>query len=73
MTDTHSPLYRAFLKRLVAAREAAELTQRDVARALSWPPSRVSRMETGERRIDVIELAALARLYRKPLNWFVPG
>jgi hypothetical protein len=28
-------------------------------------------MESGERRVDVIELAAFARLYRKPLSYFV--
>lgn len=32
------------------------------------PQSRLSRMESGERRIDVIELAEIAQLYRKPLR-----
>ncbi len=64
--------YRVFLARLVAARKARGMTQRAVGKALGWPHSRVSRMETGERRIDVIELAILAKLYRKPLQWFVP-
>jgi transcriptional regulator with XRE-family HTH domain len=36
------------------------------------PQSRLSRMESGERRIDAIELAELARLYGKPLSFFVP-
>lgn len=31
----------------------------------------VSRVETGERRIDPIELAAFARLYGKPLGYFL--
>jgi len=29
-------------------------------------------MESGERRICVIELAELAHLYGKPLSFFVP-
>lgn len=29
-------------------------------------------METGERRMDVIEAARFAKLYRRPLAWFVP-
>lgn len=67
----HSDAYRAFLVKLVAARHLRRLTQLDVAAALKIPQSQVSRMETGERRIDVIELAAFARLYRKPLSYFV--
>jgi transcriptional regulator with XRE-family HTH domain len=72
MRSVHTAAYRGFLKRLVAARRAAELTQTDVARALRVPQSQVSRMESGERRTDVIELAELARLYGRPLSYFVP-
>jgi transcriptional regulator with XRE-family HTH domain len=72
MRSVHSAAYRGFLKRLVAARQAARLTQMDVARSLRVPQSQVSRMESGERRVDVIELADLARLYGRPLGYFVP-
>ena len=72
MRSMHSPEYKQFLTRLVAARHARRLTQDEVARALRIPRSRVSRMESGERRIDVIELAAFARLYRRRLTYFVP-
>lgn len=71
MQGPHSLPYQQFVARLVQARLAAGLTQVEVAKALKWPQSRVSRMETGERRTDVIELAALAKLYRRPLAWFV--
>ena len=73
MQSPHTPEYRAFIKRLVAARRAAKLTQVDVARALAWPQSRVSRMETGDPRVDVIELRQLARVYRRPITYFVPA
>ena len=72
MRSTYSPAYRRFLGRLADARKSAGLTQREVGRALRIPQSRVSRMESGERRVDVIELDELARLYGKPLTWFVP-
>jgi transcriptional regulator with XRE-family HTH domain len=68
----HTPAYRTFLRRLVAARRAAGLTQVEVARALRLPQSRVSRMESGQRRVDVIELRDLADLYGRPLTYFVP-
>jgi DNA-binding transcriptional regulator YiaG len=63
--------YRAFLERLQQARRDAGLTQSDVARSLRRPQSFVSKCESGERRIDVVELLEFARLYDKPLNFFV--
>ena len=72
MRSVHTPAYKAFLKRLLAAREKAGLTQGEAAHHLGVPQSRLSRMESGERRIDVIELADLARLYGKPVSYFVP-
>jgi transcriptional regulator with XRE-family HTH domain len=62
--------YRQFLNRLREARQQARLTQVQVARKLRRPQSFVSKCESGERRVDVIELAEFARLYRKPLSFF---
>lgn len=52
---------RVELKRL-RARE--ELTQRDVASALDWSPSKVIRIESGQVGVSVTDLRALAQLYR---------
>lgn len=68
MRNTHRPAYRAILDRLVAAREAAGLTQTDVARRLGIPQPRVSRIESGERRLDVLELLDLAACYGVELD-----
>jgi transcriptional regulator with XRE-family HTH domain len=64
--------YRLFLKRLKQARESAGLTQAEVARLMSRPQSFVSKAESGERRVDFIELRHLARIYKKPLSFFEP-
>ena len=72
MQSVHLAAYRAFLDRLVSARLDAGLTQDEVAQRLHIPQSQVSRMETGERRVDIIELDSLARIYRRPLSYFVP-
>lgn len=64
--------YKAFLDRLRAAREAAGLRQEQVARSLGKPQSFVSKCESGERRVDFIELLEFSKLYRKPLEFFVP-
>jgi|SRR5581483_10087352 len=50
----------------------AKLAQHEVAAALKQPQSFFSRSESGERRVDFLELAAFARLYGKPLEYFVP-
>jgi transcriptional regulator with XRE-family HTH domain len=71
MGSARSPRYRRFLKRLRQARLEAHLTQPQVAAALKRPQSFVSKCESGERRIDVIELLDLARLYRKPIGYFI--
>jgi transcriptional regulator with XRE-family HTH domain len=67
----HSPKYRAFVKRLIQAREQRGLTQAQVARALNRPQSFVSKCETGQRRVDVVELQEFARVYRVRLDFFV--
>ena len=47
--------YELFQKALVAARLEKGLTQSDVAGRLGKPQSFVSKYETGERRLDVVE------------------
>ena len=71
MRSVHSARYKEFLRRLKAARLDAGLTQAEAARALGRPQSFLSKCESGERRLDVIELEELARVYRKPLTWFL--
>ena len=68
---TYRRRYRLFLERLKQARGEAGLTQLDVARHLGHPQSFVSKAESGERRLDLIEVDELAKLYRKPLEFFL--
>lgn len=63
--------YRRLVERLKAARLEAGLSQVQVAEALGVPQQHVSRVELGERRVDPTELAELARLYGKPLAYFL--
>jgi len=57
-----SPRHRALIGILVAARERAGLTQRQLATRLRRPHSFVGRMEAGERRVDVVEFIEIARV-----------
>ena len=63
MSSVHSPAYQRLLKRLVAARKEAGLTQAKVAKALKTTQTQISKCERGERRIDAIELKEFADLY----------
>jgi transcriptional regulator with XRE-family HTH domain len=61
---------RDFLRRLREARKEAGLTQVEVARRLGRSQSFVTKSETGERRLDVVELRSFARIYRKRVSYF---
>lgn len=50
-----NPRYDIFQKSLVDARQETGLTQQEVAFRLERPQSFVSKYESGERRLDVIE------------------
>jgi transcriptional regulator with XRE-family HTH domain len=47
---------------LVAKREASGMTQTELADNLGEYQSFIARLESGERRVDVIELIQLARV-----------
>lgn len=57
MTSLHSPRNQALRDRLRGARESRGITQVDLALKLDKPQSFVSKYETGERRLDVLEFA----------------
>ena len=72
MSNVHSDGYQGFLRKLKQARVEAGLTQTAVAAKLKKPQSFVSKFESGERRLDFVEAALLAKLYKKPLGFFEP-
>lgn len=57
-------------ERLREAREAAGLSQEDVAQKLSLPRPAISQIENGHRRVEALELARLAKLYGRSLSFF---
>jgi transcriptional regulator with XRE-family HTH domain len=57
--------------RLKEAREYAGYSQEDVAGYLGIPRSAVSLIESGLRRLDVMELEKLAELYKRKVDDFV--
>lgn len=61
LKSIHSAQYRALLVRMRAAREARGITQQELARRLGKPQSYVSKIEMGERRLDVVEFMHFMR------------
>jgi transcriptional regulator with XRE-family HTH domain len=70
--SVYSERYQAFLQRLRAARKEAGFTQEEVSIKLNVHQSYVSKCESGERRVDVVELDEFARLYQKSFEDFLP-
>ncbi|WP_081399755.1 helix-turn-helix domain-containing protein [Acinetobacter bohemicus] len=56
MHSIHDPRYRAIIQRLIILRESKDVTQVELAMSLKKPQSYVSKTETYERRLDIIEL-----------------
>jgi transcriptional regulator with XRE-family HTH domain len=56
--------------RLREAREYLGLSQDEVAKYLGIPRTALSHIESGQRRIDALELKKLAQLYRRPVVYF---
>ena len=71
MSSLHTSRYKRLISKLQYARQEAGLTQKEAAQGVGRPQSYVSKCESGERRLDVFELCDLARLYQKPLGFFV--
>lgn len=67
----YSKRHKTIVARLRQARIAAGLKQIDVAAKLRMQQSYISRCESGDHRLDVVELQTFAKLYRKPLSYFV--
>jgi len=71
MSKTHSQKNNKLLAKLRSARLEAGLTQVEASKKLKKPQSYLSKIERGERKIEAIELADFAKIYNKPLDYFL--
>lgn len=67
----YSKDYADIIERLKAARIEAGLAQQEVADKLGKPQSYVSKIESGERRLDVAEIKKFATIYKKGISFFL--
>ena len=67
----YSQEYKEIIERLKTARIEAMLAQHEVAEKLGKPQSYISKIESGERRLDVAEMKKLAAIYNKTVDYFL--
>ena len=58
-------------ERLREARKYLGLKQEEVAGYLKIPRTALVDIESGERRVEAIELTRLAKLYQQPVSYFI--
>ncbi len=63
--------YARFVEKLRKARLEAGLKQIEVAKKLKRPQSYISRVESGEYRLDILEVKRFAKIYGKSVDYFV--
>lgn len=67
----YSKEHGSLVERLKKARLEAGLDQASAARLLKKSQSYISKIESGQRRIDVIQLKNFAFVYKKDLTYFL--
>ena len=70
-TNIYSKEYIDLTQKLKKARLGCKMSQNDVALILNKPQSYISKIEKGERRIDIIELKCIAKIYNKKIDYFI--
>lgn len=65
--------YEEIGRKLQKAREAAGLSQEDLARKLGCTQASLSNYELGKRRLYLAELQRLGQLLGKPVTYFLEG
>jgi len=63
--------YEKIINRLKQARFDIGFSQQLVASKLGKPQSFVSKIESGERRLDVVEMKNFAEIYKKSVDYFL--
>lgn len=59
------------VEKLIEARKEIGFDQNQVAKKLNVTQSFISKIESGQTKIDVFQLLEFARIYKKKLNYFI--
>jgi transcriptional regulator with XRE-family HTH domain len=67
----YSDEHKYLVDRLKQARQEAGLDQISAAKLLGRTQSYISKVESGQRRIDVVQIKQFAKIYKKRLDYFL--
>jgi transcriptional regulator with XRE-family HTH domain len=67
----YSKEHRNLVGKLKKARGEAGLDQSQAAKKLGRSQSYISKIESGQRRIDIVQLRELAKVYKRKLDYFI--
>ncbi|MGB2762201.1 MAG: helix-turn-helix transcriptional regulator [Minisyncoccales bacterium] len=67
----YSKDHKYIVEQLKKARQEVGLEQAEVAKLLGKTQSHISKVESGQRRIDIVVLKEFARIYKKDISFFI--
>ncbi|MFH1782808.1 MAG: helix-turn-helix transcriptional regulator [Candidatus Omnitrophota bacterium] len=67
----YTKAHKELVKRLISARKKAGLKQEEVAKRLGRTQSYLSKLESGQRRLDIVQIKELACIYKKNPKHFI--
>lgn len=63
--------HKNLIDKIKSARRSAKLNQKTAAKRLKKSQSYISKMESGQRKIDLVQLKQIALIYGKNINYFI--
>jgi transcriptional regulator with XRE-family HTH domain len=67
----YSEQHKHLIDQLLKARLEMKMDQNEVAKILKKSQSYISKVESGQRRLDIIQLQEFAKIYKKNINFFI--
>jgi transcriptional regulator with XRE-family HTH domain len=67
----YSKDHKYIVEQLKKARKETGLEQAEVAKLIGKTQSHVSKVEAGQRRIDIVALKEFAKIYKKQIDYFL--
>ncbi|MCX5783905.1 MAG: helix-turn-helix transcriptional regulator [Elusimicrobia bacterium] len=67
----YSKDHKHIVELLKKARHQAGLSQSESAKSLGKTQSYISKIESGQRRIDIVALREFAKIYKKDIGFFL--
>jgi transcriptional regulator with XRE-family HTH domain len=70
-TSIYSDDHKFIVRQLKKARAEAGIDQKKVAELLGKTQSYISKIESGQRKIDIVQLKQFAKIYKKKIDFFL--